>query len=309
MTQSLLQKPEVHIPEDFLVATIQASGQSAQSLKNETDGLQIYLKEIRRFSLLDAEQERKLAEYAWRGDEQAKRQLVEANLRLVVSVARKYVGQGLSFLDLIQEGNLGLIRAVEKFDPNQDKRLTTYAFWWIRHFISRALGRCVGPVHVPNHVQMELRQLKQAAYNILQQEGREPGISELVKALGLDTKRIIELQRGMAASLSLDKSLGNEDEDLTLGSLLRDDADSIEELGNRRVLAEDLDRTMRQLLTKREYQVLRLYFGIGGTAQYTLQEIGNGLGIGRERVRQIEERALAKLQSSAHLKHMIEPLP
>jgi RNA polymerase primary sigma factor len=273
-----------------------------------SDSVRMYLREIGRVSLLTAAEEVSLARRIERNDQEAKRQLIEANLRLVVSVAKRYVGRGLSFLDLIQEGNLGLIRAVEKFDYRRGYKFSTYATWWIRQAVTRAIADQARTIRVPVHMVETINRLSRVQRQLVQDLGREPTIAELAEELEMTEERVRDIQKVAQEPVSLETPVGEED-DSELGDLIEDDAvvsppDAVDDLLKREELGEVLDS-----LSHRERKVIELRFGLRGEEPRTLEEIGRRFGVTRERIRQIESKTLAKLrhpQRSEKLRDYLE---
>ncbi|MDH3225737.1 MAG: RNA polymerase sigma factor RpoD [Thermoleophilia bacterium] len=260
------------------------------------DSVRMYLREIGRVSLLTGAEEVSLARRIERNDMGAKQQLIEANLRLVVSVAKRYGGRGMSFLDLIQEGNLGLIRAVEKFDYRRGYKFSTYATWWIRQAVTRAIADQARTIRVPVHMVETINRLSRVQRQLVQDLGREPTIAEMAEELEMSEERVREIQKVAQEPISLETPVGEED-DSELGDLLEDKAvvgpsEAVSDLLQREALAEVLDG-----LSHRERKVLELRFGLGGEEPRTLEEIGRRFGVTRERIRQIESKTLAKLKS------------
>ena len=263
---------------------------------HSNDPVRMYLREIGRVPLLTAAQEVSLAKRIERRDMAAKASLIEANLRLVVSVAKRYVGRGLAFLDLIQEGNLGLIRAVEKFDYRKGYKFSTYATWWIRQAITRAIADQARTIRVPVHMVETINRLSRVQRQLLQDLGREPTIAELAKELEVTPDRVREIQKVAQEPVSLETPVG-EDEDSELGDLIEDGqiqspSDAVALLLRR----EELEDVLNQL-THRERKVLELRFGLRGEEPRTLEEVGQRFGVTRERIRQIEAKTLSKLQT------------
>jgi RNA polymerase primary sigma factor len=263
---------------------------------HSNDPVRMYLREIGRVPLLTAAEEVSLAKRIERRDMGAKAQLIEANLRLVVSVAKRYVGRGLAFLDLIQEGNLGLIRAVEKFDYRKGYKFSTYATWWIRQAITRAIADQARTIRVPVHMVETINRLSRVQRQLLQDLGREPTVAEIAKELEVTPERVREIQKVAQEPISLETPVG-EDEDSELGDLIEDGAiqspaDQVSKLLRR----EELESVLNQL-TDRERKVLELRFGLRGEEPRTLEEVGQRFGVTRERIRQIEAKTLTKLQA------------
>jgi RNA polymerase primary sigma factor len=260
------------------------------------DSLRLYLRSIGRVPLLTAEEEIALAKRIERGDMAAKQHMVEANLRLVVSIAKGYIGRGLTFLDLIQEGSLGLIRAVEKFDHRRGYKFSTYATWWIRQAVSRALADKARTIRIPVHMVERLNRLISAERQLIQQLGREPSDAEIAAELQCSTREIREVLRVAQHPVSLEKPMG-EEEDSALGDLIEDvSAPSPLEIASEAVRRENIARVLASL-RPREREVIEMRYGIVGGRSRTLEEVGRAFNITRERVRQIENRTLKKLQT------------
>jgi len=275
------------------------------------DPVRMYLKEIGRVPLLSMEDERRLAQaieageheqraekpdqrVLWQGEE-AKRKLTEANLRLVVSIAKKYVGRGMLFLDLIQEGNLGLIRAVEKFDYRKGYKFSTYATWWIRQAITRALADQARTIRIPVHMVETINRLIKVSRQLLQEKGREPTVEEIAAEMGLTTEKVREVMKISQEPISLETPIG-EEEDSHLGDFIPDDeAVAPAEAASVMLLKEKMQDVLKNL-TDRERKVLVLRFGLEDGHQRTLEEVGQEFGVTRERIRQIEAKALRKLR-------------
>ena len=265
-------------------------------IEPSVDSLRLYLRSIGRVRLLTAEEEVSLAKRIERGDMAAKQHMVEANLRLVVSIAKSYVGRGLTFLDLIQEGSLGLIRAVEKFDYRRGYKFSTYATWWIRQAVTRSLADKARTIRIPVHMVERLNRLVNAQRRLIQQLGREPTDKEIAAELECSPREVREVLRVAQQPISLEKPMG-EEEDSALADLIEDaSAQSPLELASDALRREDVNRVLASL-PRRERQVIELRYGLAGGRALTLEEVGRAFKITRERVRQIENRTLKKLQS------------
>ncbi|MBO5115424.1 MAG: RNA polymerase sigma factor RpoD, partial [Peptococcaceae bacterium] len=258
------------------------------------DPVRMYLKEIGRVPLLTAEEEIELAKRMEQGDEEAKKKLAEANLRLVVSIAKRYVGRGMLFLDLIQEGNLGLIKAVEKFDYGKGFKFSTYATWWIRQAITRAIADQARTIRIPVHMVETINKLIRVSRQLLQELGRDPTPEEIAAAMEIPVERVREIQKVAQEPVSLETPIG-EEEDSHLGDFIEDeDAPAPAEAASYILLKEQLESVL-DTLTPREEKVLRLRFGLDDGRSRTLEEVGQEFGVTRERIRQIEAKALRKL--------------
>lgn len=267
------------------------------------DPVRMYLKEIGRVHLLSADDEIELARRMEEGDEEAKRRLAEANLRLVVSIAKRYVGRGMLFLDLIQEGNLGLIKAVEKFDYNKGYKFSTYATWWIRQAITRAIADQARTIRIPVHMVETINKLVRIQRQLLQELGREPLPEEIAKEMGISVERVREIMKIAQEPVSLETPIG-EEEDSHLGDFIEDqDAPAPAEAASFMLLKEQLEEVL-ETLTDREKRVLRLRFGLQDGRARTLEEVGQSFGVTRERIRQIEAKALRKLRHPSRSKKL-----
>ena len=259
------------------------------------DPVRMYLKEIGQVKLLSADEEVELAKRVSEGDQEAKNKLTEANLRLVVSIAKKYSGRGLHILDLIQEGNTGLIRAVDKFDWTKGNKFSTYATWWIRQAITRAIADQARTIRVPVHMVEVINKATRCNRKLVQELGREPTMEEIAAELGLPVEKIIEANRTAADTLSLDTPVGDE-EDTSIGSFVEDErTPGPADATSNALLAEALKEILGTL-TEREADVLRMRFGMYDGRTHTLEEVGQIFGVTRERIRQIENKAIRKLR-------------
>ena len=265
------------------------------------DPVRMYLKEIGQVKLLSAEEEVELAKRVAEGDQSAKNKLTEANLRLVVSIAKKYSGRGLHILDLIQEGNTGLIRAVDKFDWTKGNKFSTYATWWIRQAITRAIADQARTIRVPVHMVEVINKATRCNRKLVQELGREPTVEEIAAELNLPVEKIIEANRTAADTLSLDTPVGDE-EDTSIGSFVEDErTPGPADATSNALLAEALKEIL-DTLTEREADVLRMRFGMYDGRTHTLEEVGQIFGVTRERIRQIENKAIRKLRHPSRAK-------
>ena len=261
------------------------------------DPVKLYLKEIGKIPLLSSrEEEVELAKKIELGDEEAKKKLIKANLRLVVSVAKRYLGRGMLFLDLIQEGNLGLIKAVEKFDYTKGYKFSTYATWWIRQAVTRAIAEQGRTVRVPVHLVEKGNKLKRIAQKLNQQFGREATLEEIAQEMGISVEKVKEIQKDLQEQVSLDTPVSEEEESTLLDFITDEKIETPEENGIQIALRADLEELMNSRLKEREIEVLKLRFGLEDGRDRTLEEVGQILGVTRERIRQIEARALGKLR-------------
>ncbi len=268
-----------------------------------TDPVRMYLREIGKVPLLDAAEEVELAKRVEAGDETAKKKIVDANLRLVVSIAKKYIGRGMLFLDLIQEGNLGLIRAVEKFDYRKGFKFSTYATWWIRQAITRAIADQARTIRVPVHMVETINKMVRISRQLVQRLGREPTDEEIAGEMEIEPSKVEEIRRIAQLPVSLETPIG-EEEDSQLGDFIEDrDLPSPEEAAAGHLLHEQIEE-MLEALSEREREVLHFRFGLEDGRSYTLEEVGKRFGVTRERIRQIEAKALRKLRHPSRSKKL-----
>ena len=280
------------LEEDVDVDKIDISVPDGVSIE---DPVRMYLKEIGKVPLLSAEEEIEYAKRMELGDEEAKKRLAEANLRLVVSIAKRYVGRGMLFLDLIQEGNLGLIKAVEKFDYRKGYKFSTYATWWIRQAITRAIADQARTIRIPVHMVETINKLVRVQRQLLQELGREPSPEEIAETMDIPVERVREIQKISQEPVSLETPIG-EEEDSHLGDFIPDDgAPAPADAASHTMLREQLSDVL-STLTPREEKVLRLRFGLEDGRSRTLEEVGKEFNVTRERIRQIEAKALRKLR-------------
>ena len=268
---------------------------------NLDDPVRMYLKEIGQVKLLSPEEEIDLAKRVCEGDQSAKNKLTEANLRLVVSIAKKYSGRGLHILDLIQEGNTGLIRAVDKFDWTKGNKFSTYATWWIRQAITRAIADQARTIRVPVHMVEVINKATRCNRKLVQELGREPTMEEIAAELGLPVEKIIEANRTAADTLSLDTPVGDE-EDTSIGSFVEDERTPGPADATSNALLSEALKEILDTLTEREADVLRMRFGMYDGRTHTLEEVGQIFGVTRERIRQIENKAIRKLRHPSRAK-------
>ncbi len=289
--------------EDIEVSKEELEDLSVPEGINIDDHVKMYLKEIGKVDLLSAEEETDLAQRMAEGDEEAKKKLAEANLRLVVSIAKRYVGRGMQFLDLIQEGNLGLIRAVDKFDYTKGYKFSTYATWWIRQAITRAIADQARTIRIPVHMVETINKLVRVSRQLVQELGREPTPEELAKGLNMSVEKVREISKISQEPVSLETPIG-EEEDSHLGDFIPDDdAPAPSEAASYVLLKEQLVEVLKTL-TPREAKVLTLRFGLIDGRQRTLEEVGKEFNVTRERIRQIEAKALRKLRHPSRSKKL-----
>ena len=275
--------------------TAEESENSFTERGNAEDPVRMYLKEIGRIPLLSSEEEIELAKRMEEGDEEAKKKLSEANLRLTVSIAKRYSGRGMQFLDLIQEGNLGLIKAVEKFDYRKGYKFSTYATWWIRQSITRAIADQARTIRIPVHMVETMNRVNRTSRRLLQEYGREPTPEEIAEAMNLPVERVLEISKISQEPVSLETPIG-EEEDSHLGDFLQDEHIPVPaDEAAHTLLREQLEKVM-DTLSEREQKVLALRFGLEDGKPHTLEEVGREFQVTRERIRQIEAKALRKLR-------------
>ena len=303
-----LPDPEAEPQREFMAAAEDAEEEDLTEepeagVEGIDDPVRSYLKEIGRVPLLKSAEEVALAQRIEQGDEEAKRHLIEANLRLVVSIAKKYVGRGMDFLDLIQEGNRGLIRAVEKFDWRRGYKFSTYATWWIRQAITRAIADQARTIRIPVHMTDTVNKVTRVSRQLLQKLGRDPTPEEIGKVMGVSGQRVREILRAAEQPVSLETPVGG-DGDSALGDFIRDESElPPEEAVSYTVLREEVEEVL-QMLAPRERRVLRLRFGLEDGRPRTLEEVGGEFGVTRERIRQIESKALRRLRHSTRARHL-----
>ena len=310
--ESILHLPRVHAGEQPVRRSATRRRRSEEQDENvlestdagESDAVMTYLREIGRVPMITHEREVELAKRIEGGDRDAMKQFILANLRLVVSIAKRYVGRGLTLLDLIQEGNIGLIRAVQRYDWRRGHRFSTHATWWIRQAISRAVADKGRTIRLPVYVNTALNRIRRERQRLIQELGREPSEQELAEATGLDPVRMLELQSAPGAPVSLELPVG-EDEEQELGDVLADnESASPEDQATTQTLKDEVQHVLESVLTPREQLVLQLRFGLGNGQAHPLEQVGRELGITRERVRQIEAGALAKLRQPPVLERL-----
>jgi len=272
------------------------------------DSVRLYLREIGKIPLLTAEEELALAQRVVKGDKRAKDQMAEANMRLVVSIAKRYVGRGLDLLDLIQEGNTGLLRAVEKFDPDRGFKFSTYATWWIRQAITRAIADQARTIRIPVHMVETINKLLRTQRRLTQELNREPTNEEIAAAMEMEVDKVEHIMKIKQDISSLDASVRDDEEDSVLGDFIEDeDAKTPTESASEQLLKEQV-RQILSSLTEREQKILKLRFGLEDGKSHTLEEVGQEFSVTRERIRQIEAKALAKLRKHKETRRLHEYL-
>ncbi len=302
-----LEKEGIKIKESApVIKSLNLEEVSADELKEATkiendlpDAVQMYLKEIGKTPLLTSAEEKELAKRIEKGDESARKKLIQANLRLVVSIAKRYANrsQRLSILDLIQEGNIGLSRAVDKFDYTKGFKFSTYATWWIRQAVTRALADYSRTIRIPVHMVETITKYTQAKRQLMQELGREPLPEEIASEMGMDVKKIHYIQKISQEVMSLEAPIGDSEDDLTLSDFIKDEQSlSPDELANQALLKDQIKEILADL-TDREQKILAMRFGLDDNIPHTLEEVGKEFGVTRERIRQIEAKALEKIRT------------
>jgi RNA polymerase primary sigma factor len=272
------------------------------------DSVRLYLREIGKIPLLNPEEELELAKKVKTGDKKAKDKMAEANMRLVVSIAKRYGGRGLDFLDLIQEGNTGLLRAVEKFDPDKGFKFSTYATWWIRQAITRAIADQARTIRIPVHMVETINKLLRTQRRLTQELNREPSNEEIAEAMAMEVDKVEYVMKIKQDITSLDANVRDDDDDSVLGDFIEDDeAITPEEAATTQLLKEQV-KDMLNVLTEREQKILKLRFGLEDGKSHTLEEVGQEFQVTRERIRQIEAKALSKLRKHKDAKRLYEYL-
>ncbi len=300
--ESFPEAEDIKQVEEVTEKELQETEDYADQLSTD-DPVRMYLKEIGKVPLLTAEEEQDLAKRMTEGDEEARKKLTEANLRLVVSIAKRYVGRGMLFLDLIQEGNLGLIRAVEKFDYTKGYKFSTYATWWIRQAITRAIADQARTIRIPVHMVETINKVIRVSRQLLQELGHDPSAEEIAQAMDLPPEKVREILKVAQEPVSLETPIG-EEEDSHLGDFIPDEeASAPSEVASLSLLREQLFDVM-DTLTPREKKVLELRFGLTDGRTRTLEEVGREFGVTRERIRQIEAKALRKLRHPSRSKKL-----
>ena len=305
----MLQKTEEQDPSKEELLSVEEEQilepEEITDILDTSDPVRLYLKEIGNVPMLTSEEEVELARKIRQGDDAAYRRMVEANLRLVVSIAKRFVGRGLSFLDLIQEGNLGLIKAVRKYDPEKGFKFSTYATWWIRQAISRAIADHSRTIRIPVHMVDIMNRLSRTSHQLVQELGREPSATEIAEAMGLSVERVAELRQMSQEPISLQTPVGDEEEsnlgDFISGAKELEPATVVDNI----MMGEQISRMLKTLSARAE-MIIRLRYGLEDGKFYTLEEIGDRLGITRERVRQIESKALRQLRVRSKSKILLD---
>ncbi len=267
------------------------------------DFVKLYFNDISKIPLLTAQEEKDLARRIQDGDEEAKKKMIEANLRLVISIAKRFIGSRLSFMDLVQEGNVGLLKAIDKFDPDKDFKFSTYATWWIKQSITKAIADMTKNVRIPVHLMDEISAYNKASQELFQKLGREPTVKEIAEKLGVSEKKIKRLQEVIFGNISLDSEVGDDGKN-SIGDLIPDTKTfRPDQLLEREVIKENLNKIL-QMLDDREAKIIKMRYGIDGP-RYTLEQVGAEFNVTRERVRQIEQKVLQKLKEHEGLRKML----
>lgn len=303
-------EPDFTSVDDDDIEDIDALNNVQQLDDISDDSVRLYLREIGKIPLLSAEEEMELAQRVIAGDKKAKDKMAEANMRLVVSIAKRYSGRGLDFLDLIQEGNTGLLRAVEKFDPDKGFKFSTYATWWIRQAITRAIADQARTIRIPVHMVETINKLLRTQRRMTQELNREPTLEELSKELDMEPEKIEYVMKIKQDISSLDAGVGRDgdDEDSVLGDFIEDeDTASPEESATNQLLKEQVNAVLSSL-SDREQKIVRMRFGLDNGKSHTLEEVGQEFAVTRERIRQIEAKALTKLRKHKDAKKLYEYL-
>jgi len=300
----VIDSREVALPQEEPI-----SGAELRELENEIaeDSVRLYLREIGKIPLISAQEEIRLAKRIEAGDEVAKKKLAEANLRLVVSIAKKYIGRGLSLLDLIQEGNTGLLRAVEKFDWRKGYKFSTYATWWIRQAITRAIADQARTIRIPVHMVETINKMTKVQRQLVQDLGREPLPEEIAAEMGIDVAKVEHILKISQETVSLETPVG-EEEDTQLGDFIEDKENLSPEEAAIYELMKGYIKDSLKFLTPREQKILKMRFGLGTDRTYTLEEVGQEFGVTRERIRQIEAKALQKLRKHKEAQKLVDYL-
>lgn len=307
-----LEEPDIvdlENEEDDLTDEDLLSGNYTDDISD--DSVRMYLREIGKIPLLDHDEEEKLALKAMEGDQKAKNKMAEANMRLVVSIAKRYSGRGMELLDLIQEGNTGLLRAVDKFDPSKGFKFSTYATWWIRQAITRAIADQARTIRIPVHMVETINKLMRAQRRLTQELNREPTVEELAKEMDMEPEKIEHIFKIKQDITSLDAGIGKdgeEGEDSTLGDFIEDEDTATPEESATMQLLKDQVKEILSSLSDREQKIIKMRFGLDGTKAHTLEEVGLEFAVTRERIRQIEAKALLKLRKHKDSKKLHEYL-
>lgn len=300
-------EPAVAIDDEWTAEDDEALMTSQAALLDDVsdDSVRLYLREIGKIPLLTSEEELALAHKVVAGDKRAKDKMAEANMRLVVSIAKRYVGRGLDLLDLIQEGNTGLLRAVEKFDPDKGFKFSTYATWWIRQAITRAIADQARTIRIPVHMVETINKLLRTQRRLTQELNREPTNEEIAKEMEMEVDKVEHIMKIKQDIHSLDQSVRDDDEDSVLGDFVEDDSITPEESATKQLLKEHVQELLSGL-SEREQKIIRMRFGLDDGKNHTLEEVGQEFSVTRERIRQIEAKALAKLRKHKESKKLLD---